>query len=173
MSSHKPVQMSFTIAIDQREKAPYSFEGIKGDHNQNYWPLIIPTETAFLLTGDYSIIGMEELVCVERKTKEDLYSTLGQNRERFKAEHERMAEMASAVVIVESTLADALRFPPDRSRLLPKIVFRTALSWWHRYGVPWYFVGGRRLAEVQTFWTLEKFWHFEMERRKLQLVDEI
>ena len=45
-----------------------------------------------------------------------------------------------------------------RSKLNPKTVFRTAISWQQRYQVPWVFAGNRRLAEVYTFRFLEKFW---------------
>jgi ERCC4 domain len=45
-----------------------------------------------------------------------------------------------------------------RSKLNPKTVFRTAISWQQRYQVPWVFAGNRRLAEVYTFRFLERFW---------------
>ena len=65
------------IIIDDREKTPLPFSAV-------------PFETARLLTGDYSIAGSELDFTVERKTIDDLVSSLTQNRDRFTREMERM-----------------------------------------------------------------------------------
>lgn len=43
-----------------------------------------------LKTGDYSVVGMEELVTIERKSIHDLFGTLGKGRRRFENELKRM-----------------------------------------------------------------------------------
>jgi DNA excision repair protein ERCC-4 len=156
----------FHVLVDGREKAPYTFQGIHADADKKHGLLAVATEWAHLRTGDYTILGMENLVTVERKSLEDLYSTLGQHRERFEDEHRRMAELASAAVIIEADWATILNDPPERSKLLPKAVFRTALSWMQRYGVPWMAMGSRRLAEVTTFRFLEKFHQHHTSTRR-------
>jgi len=148
----------FTILVDGREKAPYRFTGLTTDAADGRRPIIVPTEWAQLKTGDYAIQGMEDLVTIERKSMTDLFSTLGQHRDRFEREHQRMAEFKRAVVIIEATWWEMTKFPPERSKLNPKTVFRTALSWHVRYGVPWMTVEDRRLAEIFTFRFLEKCW---------------
>lgn len=148
----------FVIAVDGREKQAYTFDGLRTDAAKGRHELIVRREWAYLKTGDYSIVGHEDRVCVERKSLEDLYMTLGTHRDRFEAEHERMAAFDLAVVVVEAGWERILSRPPMLSQLNPKTVHRTALSWLVRYGVPWVCVEGRRLAEITTFRLLEKWW---------------
>lgn len=155
--TESPVYTPFRIAVDQREQAPYTFAGMQADASQNGRPLVVTCETHHLLTGDYSIVGLTETVAIERKSLQDLYGTLGQHRDRFQAEHERLANMAFAAVVVEATLEQAILRPPANSQLNPKTVYRTALAWQIRYGVHWLFCGPRRLAEVTTFRLLQQF----------------
>ena len=159
----------FTILIDGREKAPYRFDGIRADAGQQHRPIVVATEWARLKTGDYTIAGMENEVCVERKSLADLYSTLGQHRERFEREHQRMAAIVetggSTIVVVEADWEAAIHWPPERSQLPPKVVFRTALSWQVRYRVPWHFLPDRRFSELFTFRFLEKFWKLKSKEK--------
>jgi ERCC4-type nuclease len=150
----------FTIVVDGREKAPYQFTGLTGDAGDNHLPILVAWQWAHLKTGDYSIEGLEHLVSVERKSLEDLYNTLGSHRDRFQAEHERLASypQGRACVVVEASWDDILNRPPERSKLRPKTVLRTAISWSVRYGVPWVTAEDRRLAEIYTFRFLEKAW---------------
>ena len=148
----------FTVLVDGREKAPYRFTGIDSDAKDGNRRLIVPTQWAHLKTGDYTIAGLEDVVAVERKSITDLFSTLGQHRKRFEAEHSRLAAFRRAVVVIEATWLEILHWPPGGSRLNPKTVFRTALSWHVRYGVPWIVAEDRRFAEIYTFRFLEKCW---------------
>ena len=162
----------FTIIYDQQEGAPYRFSGIRADADKNYRPLVIRTVKRHLATGDYTIEGMEDRLTVERKSLSDLYNTLGQGRERFEREHQRMAAMVQAggfaCVLVESSLEEALLRPPLESGLLPKTVDRTRISWAMKYGVPWFFEESRRRAEVTCYRILEKAWEREQERLKAE-----
>lgn len=148
----------FTVAIDGREKQPYSFQNLCADARQRCRPLIIPWEWAHLETGDYSIVGYEAEIAIERKSLADLFMTLGSHRARFRREHERLAALDYAAVVIEGTMDDAVRFPPPHSRLVPKVVFRTALAWSIKFHVPWIWTGSRRLGEITTFRLLEKWW---------------
>lgn len=165
--SKKPLDNPFTILIDQREKAPYFFTGLRAGSKNSCRPLVVPTEFAHLKTGDYSIAGMEDRICIERKSLADLYSTLGSNRDRFEREHERMTEFDFAAVVVEASIARVILNPPKESRLLPKSVYGTAMAWMVRYNVPWLFVEDRVLAEKTTFKLLEKF-YLEQERKEVK-----
>lgn len=158
MTTTTPITVPFTVLVDSREKASYRFTGLRADAAQNRRDLIVPTQWVHLKTGDYSIKGLEGMVTVERKSLTDLFSTLGQHRERFEREHQRMTEMRAAMVVIESSWLAILHWPPERSKLNPKVVFRTAASWMVRYGVPWVTAENRRLAEVFTFRFLEKAW---------------
>ena len=159
-TSDEPIIVPFKVVIDSREKNPYHFLGIKADADQGCRPLLIPNEVATIKTGDYSIRGFESIVAVERKSKDDLYKTIGQERDRFEDEHRRLQSMGVAAVVIEATWDDLLKNPPQGSRLNPKTIYRTALSWSVKYGIPWHCVPGRRLGEITTFRILEKFWEY-------------
>lgn len=153
----KPLTVPFTILVSGAEQARYWFTGINGDAKDKNRPLVVNTEWAHLKTGDYTVQGMEERVTVERKSVEDLLQTLAHGRDRFKREHERMAEMECACVMIEGTWPEILAGDFDHG-VSAKVAFRTWLSWSMDFGVPWYAVGPRRLAEVMTFRFLQKFW---------------
>ena len=131
----EPLVLPFAIIVDSREQAPFSFTGIVGDSSDRYRPLVVPVRMAGLPTGDYSLAGFENQICCERKSLADVFSTLASGRERFEAEHQRMAEMKAAFVIVEADWATILNHPPYPSRLNPLTVYRTALSWAVKYHV--------------------------------------
>lgn len=157
----EPFRVPFKILVDAQEKHPYQFGGLFSDASLKRRPLAIETEWRSLKTGDYSIDGWEKHVTVERKSLEDLYSTLGQHRERFEREHMRMAGLGAgnSCVVIEASWERILKHPPGRSRLLPKVVFRTFLSWSQKYAVPWFALEDRRFAEVATFRWLECWWN--------------
>lgn len=120
-------------------------------------------EWSHLKTGDYSIRGYEHLFAVERKSLSDLYSTLGQHRDRFEEEHWRLSRLKFKAVVIESSWARALHDPPPHSRLTPSSVLGTGLAWTSRYGVPWHMVEDRRLAEIVTFRLLKWWWTYLRE----------
>ena len=156
--SDKPLLNPFTVIVDSREQAPYTFHGLTADARYSHRPLTVPRAFSALRSGDYSIAGAEHLVAIERKSLPDLYSTLGHGRERFEREHERLAGLDFAAVVIEATWEEILAAPPPRSALLPKTVIRTAMAWSMRYGVHWWAIGGRRMTEVATFRLLEQWW---------------
>lgn len=158
----RPVTLPFTVLVDQQEGLPYTFEGLRADAARGRVPLVVPIRTQHLRTGDYSIAGMQERVSVERKSLTDLYRTLGQARDRFVRELERLAVMDCASVVVEASWHDVLFNSPRHSRLVPKTVHRSVIAWQQRYPrIHWWMCGDRRVAEVTTLRILERFWHAE------------
>ena len=154
----EPETIPFTVAVDTREQAPFTFTGMIADKGH---PLVVPTRLAALSTGDYGIVGMESLVCVERKSASDLFSTLSSGRERFEAEHVRMTTFKRSAVVIESDWPSMLLNPPCNSRLSPLSVQRTAVSWLVKYGIPWVACPGRRYAELWTLDFLRKFFDYQ------------
>jgi len=148
----------FTIVIDSREQLPWHFLNIKGDAKYNHKRIEVPTVWKKLDAGDYSILGMENLVAVERKNISDCFNSCGQGRARFQREMQRLAMLAFAAVVIEADWDEIRRRPPEHTRLRPKVVYRTALSWSVRYGVQWWAMPGRGIAELTCFRMLEKFW---------------
>lgn len=165
-----PLLTDFTISIDSREQCPWSFTGFKTDAKQGNRPLIVPTQVTTLATGDYSIVGFEALLSIERKSIQDFYSTVLGSRDRFERELSRLQTMAESGGYVEIvcegdwyTEGPPLR--PGESMDDPKIkhklktVYRSVLAWKQKFNrVHWERFPGRRDAERYVFRTLERFW---------------
>ena len=63
-------------------------------------------------TGDYSIEGLEEKICVERKASpEELATNLGQKKNAFMNEIERMKTFRHKFILLEFSLQDLVEFP--------------------------------------------------------------
>ena len=148
----------FTVIVDSREQSPFHFHGFNGDAPKHL-PLVIPTKIAGLKSGDYSIQGYEDQVSVERKSLEDLFNTLGNGRERFERELERLAEMEFAAVVIEADWSAILTSPPPRSKMRPKSIYRSIIAWQQRYPViHWWPCATKNFAERTTFRMLQRFW---------------
>ena len=131
----------FIIVIDSREQLPYAFER---------------SVVRALKAGDYSVLGMETRIAVERKSKADAYGTIGKGRRRFVRELERMGTYEYAAIVIECTLSSFLR-PPNRSSLNPRSAINSLIAWSIRYGVHLFFADSRELARGLTYRILEKF----------------
>jgi len=133
----------FTIAIDTREKYPYSF---------------VNSTSVTLETGDYAIIESPTCIVIERKNPEDAVTTIINHRERFIDEMQRMQSYKYRAIIIESTMEDLLK-PYQRSRANPKAVVQSYLAFSVRYNVHIFFVGSRTLGKTTTLRLLEWSWH--------------
>jgi ERCC4-type nuclease len=132
------------VAIDTREQKPYRFARF---------------EVKTLASGDYSIVGLEDRIAVERKTKPDAYSSLGQGRARFERELQRLARFDYAAIVIETSLPDFLRAPAF-SRMNPRAAARSMIAWSVKYRVCVFFAGDRRHGNALTRQLLEKFWKY-------------
>jgi ERCC4-type nuclease len=126
------------IVIDTREpvETAYKFAGFK-------------TVRQKLETGDYSILGHESRVTVERKEHGDAYGVVGANRERFERELERLAKFECPAIVIEADLAD-FATPPPYTRIVAAQAVGSFVSWSVRYRIPVWFCHGRREAERVT-----------------------
>ncbi len=61
--------LKIVVVVDSREKSPLSFS--------------LPSEKGTLLTGDYSIRGLEKFVAIERKSAGDLVGCLKNGQRRL------------------------------------------------------------------------------------------
>lgn len=140
------------IVVDSREQAPFTFTEYGVEVSQDT-----------LQAGDYSLVGLESLVAVERKSLPDLVACLGRERDRFERELERLRGFESAAVVVESPLAD-LALGQYRSALNPKAAYESVVAFMCRYRLTFYFAQDRRGAERFTFSFLRHYWR-TVERR--------
>ena len=94
---------NFTVIKDTREQEGYHFS--KYDKCEG----MVERK---LDTGDYSIEGLEEKICVERKASpEELATNLGQKKHAFMNEIERMKPFPHKFIILEFSLQDLVDFP--------------------------------------------------------------
>ena len=144
------------IITDSREQCPWLFTSI-----------IPPPKIIIqgLKTGDYSIQGSENSgIVVERKSLSDLYGSCGKGRDRLEAEFKRMSKFEYAAIIIERSLGKIVKNPPECSRMLPKAVFHTLISWSIKYNVHVWTAEDRIMAEKICHSLFEKFWKYQMEK---------
>jgi len=166
--SDKPLLIPFTVAVDTREQSPWAFADLRADSNKRFRPLIIPTARRTLPSGDYSIVGHETDVAVERKSIQDAFGTFGRQRDRFERELARLSEtMFYSCVIIEAEWSEIHERPPEFSQLVPKTILRSVIAWQQRYtNVHWFLLPDRRQAEDTCFRVLERWWRDRQEAER-------
>lgn len=164
-----------TVLLDSNEighRTHYRFEGITADKERGGGDLLVPTRSANLFWGDYSLEGHEQHLIIERKTLADLYGTIGGRRDSFYEEVKRMSRARMAAVVIESSWEDVVLRQPEFTQTRPKTIVRTIMAWWARHpNVAWHFFGCRELCEVMTFRLIERYFLEtlpEKERRRFR-----
>lgn len=104
-----------TAVVDTREQAPLDLSPLH-------------TIAGTLATGDYSVRGLERLVAIERKSLPDLLACVGQERERFDREVQRLLAYPVRALVVEATWRD-LEAGDWRSQVTPAAAVGSALGW--------------------------------------------
>ncbi|MGC1273210.1 MAG: ERCC4 domain-containing protein [Planctomycetaceae bacterium] len=156
----KVYRPGYVIVADTREQAPFGFTGIPplASEGDAVAPLVVRRTLA---TGDYSIVGMESVIAIERKSVADLFGTLGKGRERFAREFERLAAMKWAAVVVEGDYVSIRDCPPGYSRMSAESIEGTIDSWSIKFpAIHWFLCPDRRAAEIRTFRLLDKAWKY-------------
>ena len=125
------------IVIDTREKLPFAFAGYE-------------TRVVTLQTGDYSLLGFEDRVAVERKSKSDAYGCVGKGRKRFVKCLERLAALDRAAIVIERSIEDFDQNPPARTRIDSRMAVGSYISWACKYRIPVFWCESRAYAERVT-----------------------
>lgn len=125
---------------------------VQDTREQNgFGPLFgVPFVPGTLTYGDYSVLGLEHLIAIERKSLSDFLGSTTQSRDRFEVELKRARSMHRFFVIVEAKWDELLE--PDfgsASMANPKAMWGTVMAWSHRYH-PFIFAGGRAVAAKLT-----------------------
>ena len=140
-------KQSATLVVDTREPQRGGWD--------SYFET--PTVRDTLKTGDYSVLGHENSIAVERKELGDLISCLTSSRSRFERELERSRDLDFFCVICEGTyrqLFDGLY----RSKMNSKAAWESVATFEVRYKIPFYFMGSPELAAAKCQSLLLKFW---------------
>lgn len=179
LTSPDPIFFPATIIIDTREQMPWHFKGltktkvktIKGVRHKISHPLIVPTKSSTLQSGDYSLEGLESNITIERKSLSDLFGTLLTGRDRFKRELERLADEnysapnGYSAVVVEASLSMLINnneYEPSKI----KSVIGSIMAFDQRYQTSWWFLPTRVEAERFCFRALERFWNDREGKQK-------
>jgi DNA excision repair protein ERCC-4 len=142
-----------TIIIDTREQTPLVFQHLESVRGT-------------LQTGDYSIVGLDDLFAVERKTVADLVGCcVSENRERFERElHRLRGYRFKRLLIVGSELE--IQNGSYMSKIRPQSVWGSLDAWQMRYDLPYVFKLTPELASLQ----IER-WASYFSRELVQLVN--
>ena len=130
--------------------------------------------TVTLEAGDYSIVGMEQVVSVERKSLGDWYGCLTGGRDRFENSLHRLAAYRYPLVVVEANMSDLLKpytyvgsgGVQCQSQLPPLVGQNSLLSWQARFRIPLMLCGERSAASRMTLQHLDLVWRLEREDAK-------
>ena len=198
MMTIEPATCPFTICVDTREQYPWTLRGLRNDSidyslfadeeknykpwtfenltanaDRQYAPLVVNCIEKSLSTGDYSIVGFEDSITIERKSLGDAFGTFTHDRERWERELERMRSIPHCHVVIEAGW-DQVSAGIARSggSVIGKAVMRSIFAWSIRYPhVHWWPMPSREMAEATAFRLLEKFWEEDQwqlkELRKL------
>jgi ERCC4-type nuclease len=94
---------NYTVIKDTREQDGWYF---------SEYDKCAGMEVKGLNTGDYTIKGYEDIVCIERKgCTSEIAMNLGRKKAPFQAEMERMKDFPFAFIICEFSMSDLLRYP--------------------------------------------------------------
>ncbi len=140
----------FGIVIDTREQTPWGFEGYE-------------TERRGLKEGDYSIIGYEDEVRIERKSVPDIVGTISRRRRPFERELERLQAIPYTFVLIEGSWATTQKYCASQTQYNPKSLDNSILTFQMRYPrTQWLWRPNRYYAAV----TAEKL--FDLFYRKFR-----
>ena len=114
--------------VDTREQLPLDLS-----------PMSVVRKT--LSTADYSAIGLENELALERKSLQDLIACMTRDRERFEKVMQRMLAYPVRAVLVECTWQD-LEAGNWISKLSARAATGSVISWMCK-GIPFIFTGTR------------------------------
>lgn len=175
----------FTIIVDTAEQFAFPFVGMKADADKDFQPIEVPVIRQSLgrhpvSFGDYSILGAEKSVAIERKSIDDLHSTLlgfsDGHRERFESELANLSKCCSVVIVegsIKTVLAASPTYGTKTAAQNAKSIFRSIIALQQDFRVPWMFCDDRKLAEQSAFRFLWRYWEKNMKpvkRRKKESV---
>lgn len=127
----------FTIVVDTREQVPFAFDGLESVRKG-------------LKVGDYSLVGFESLVAIERKSKSDAWNCVAGERDRFIRELEKLAQYDRAAIVIECALAEFCVRPAQLQRVSPATAVGSFISWSVQYNIPVFWCDNRAYAERVT-----------------------
>ena len=143
------------IKVDSREQLPYEFEN--------------PSEVGTVSIGDYSIVGLESHIAIERKKLNDLIGCLAAGRERFERELFKGRGLDYFGLVIECSLSDLVN-GNYKSEMNPKSAIQSLIDFSVRYRLPVWFCESRKYAQRVTESLLVKYAK-EVEKKYKSITD--
>jgi ERCC4-type nuclease len=149
---------NFTIIIDSREQQPWEFS-----HQT--------TAVQKLDTGDYSIEGLEDILCIERKKS---VSEIANNitEKRFKDVIDRMSKYKYPYMLLEFDLDSILTYPVgseiprrmwNKIKISPNFIIKNLLEFQLLHNISIMFCGSASNAERISLSLMNRI--YELERK--------
>lgn len=153
------------VLVDTREQKPFPLF-----MNHPNW--IGGEQRVALKTGDYTIEGMEGLLCLERKSLADLVACTVTYRRRFITACDRLARFPWKAILVEATLEDIKGGvePFDiPSKVHPNAVCGTLDAIEAKFGIPIIYTSTVRdiATERAASWLSKHFTYWWLEQQGL------
>lgn len=151
----------FTIIIDTREQQPWTFDNYATAHKK-------------LDTGDYSIEGLQHLLCIERKKSASEFAN-NIVESRFQDVVMRMSQLKYSFLLLEFNLNDLLIYPVgstvpkrmwDKIKITPAFLMKHILELQLNHNIKVYFCGNSSNAEKMAEFILKKVNYIENYRQK-------
>lgn len=146
----------FTIIVDTREQQPWEFKEHAVSHRK-------------LDTGDYSIEGLEHLLCIERKKS---ISEFANNivESRFKDVIMRMSQLKYSFLLLEFELEDVMIYPIgstvpkrmwDKIKITPSFLIKNILDLQLQHNIKVIFCGNTTNATKIAEYIMRKIHYIE------------
>ncbi len=154
------------VIVDSREQKPWALASST-----------MTTTTQALSTGDYTIEGMEDVVCVERKQS---VAEIAKNitEERFVRELERMTHIRHRFILCEFSMSDIMGYPYNtrlpryikrKIKIRGKYILSCLVKYVRTYGVHIVLCDNRTAARNLGIQILEKVYGYERNARVCEL----
>lgn len=152
---------NFNIIIDTREQQPWSFETMN-------------KTVAKLDTGDYSLAGLENDFCIERKGSVSEFAN-NITEKRFKDVINRMSQIKYSFLLLEFDLEDILIYPVgstvprrmwNKIKVSPKFILKHILEMQIYNNIKVVFCGNAANAERMALTIMRKIYAINEQSKK-------
>ena len=159
----KKKQNKICMLKDSRESDPSIYL-----YNTKAWAEKVIMIRTKLPVGDFSCMGCEHKIVIERKTLSDLCGSMGNNRNRFERMWERADDLKikHRFLMIEGFFMAGLWAGNYRSEILPQSLLGTLMSWQIRYKYHWFFVPNVRAGAEAVYRILLNYQRIEKKKEK-------
>lgn len=128
--------VDYTIVVDSREQ-------------NALWSKDVVVQK--LDVGDYSMLGLTDQICIERKSGLDALATAGKGHNRFNKEIERSKALDYFAIVIEEPYRDLLQKKFEGahySKMRGFVALKTWFSWHVKHNIPLFFANDRGEAKM-------------------------